>query len=61
MVSHVAKTSRTKKKTVLLLSSQHTQPDLEESGKPEITEFFNFTKGGADTFDEMCVGTSPHA
>jgi len=58
MVSYVAETSRTKKKMFLLLSSQRTQPDLGESGKPESIEFYNSTKVGVDTFDQMCAGTS---
>jgi len=58
MVSYVAKTSRTKKKMVLLLSSQHTHPVLAANGKPEILEFYNATKGGVDTFDQMCAVSS---
>jgi len=52
------KTSKTKKKIVLLLSSQHTQPTVAASGKPEIIEFYNATKGGVDTFDQMCAVSS---
>lgn len=34
----------------------HTQPDVNrESGKPQIIEFYNETKGGVDTFDQMCA------
>ncbi|KAK3894430.1 hypothetical protein Pcinc_001779 [Petrolisthes cinctipes] len=58
LVSYMAHTSRTKKKIVLLLSSQHTQPTIASSGKPEIIEFYNATKGGVDTFDQMCATSS---
>ena len=58
LASYVAKTSRTKKKIVLLLSCQHTQPTIAPGGKPEIIEFYNSTKGGVDTFDQMCATTS---
>ena len=58
MVSYVAKTSKTKKKVAFLLSSQHTQPTVAASGKPEIMEFYNATKGGVDTFDQMCAVSS---
>ena len=54
-VSYVPATSKTKKKMVLLLSSMHTQPNLGVTGKPEIIEFYNFTKGGVDSFDEVCA------
>lgn len=57
-VSYVAKTSRRNKKMVLLMSSQHTQPTIAPGGKPEIIEFYNSTKGGVDTFDQMCATTS---
>lgn len=58
LVSYVANTSSTKKKLVLLLSSQHTQPTIGSTGKPEVIEFYNSTKGGTDTFDQMCSVTS---
>jgi len=58
VVSYVAKTSKAKKKIVLLLSSQHTQPTVVARGKPEIMEFYNATKGGVDTFDQMCSVSS---
>lgn len=45
---------------VLLLSSMHNQPKIGETGKPEIIEFYNSTKGGVDTFDEMCSIYSCH-
>ncbi|XP_066978822.1 piggyBac transposable element-derived protein 4-like [Macrobrachium rosenbergii] len=58
LVSYVANTSSTKKKLVLLLSSQHTQPTIGSTGKLEVIEFYNSTKGGTDTFDQMCSVTS---
>ena len=58
LVSYTAETSRTKKKIVLLMSSQHTQPTIAPSGKPDIIEFYNGTKGGVDTFDQMCATSS---
>ncbi|XP_066963237.1 piggyBac transposable element-derived protein 4-like [Macrobrachium rosenbergii] len=53
-VSYVA-TSSKKKKNVLLLSSMHTLPSLGNSGKPEVIEFYNSTKGGVDALDQMCA------
>ncbi|GLD46315.1 piggyBac transposable element-derived protein 4-like protein [Lates japonicus] len=44
-----------KKKLVLLLSSMHTQPSIGPTHKPEVIEFYNQTKGGVDTFDQMCA------
>lgn len=51
LVSYVPK----KKKIVLALSSMHTQDDIdeEEGNKPEIILFYNSTKGGVDTVDEL--------
>lgn len=40
-----------KNKVVLLVSSYHGETDA--SGKPEIINFYNRTKGGVDTFDRM--------
>ncbi|KAK3871445.1 hypothetical protein Pcinc_023430 [Petrolisthes cinctipes] len=45
----------TKKKIVLLLSTMHNKGHIDESGKPEILSFYNSTKGGVDTFDQMCT------
>ncbi|KAG7175502.1 PiggyBac transposable element-derived protein 4-like 3 [Homarus americanus] len=58
LVSYVAETSLAKKKLVMLMSSQHTQPNIAPSGKPEIIEFYNSTKEGVDTFDQMCATSS---
>lgn len=45
----------TAKKTVLLMSSMHTQAPIIKSGKPEIIDYYNKTKGAVDTFDQMCA------
>ena len=42
-------------RSVLLLSSSHTSPDIDESGekrKPQMINDYNKSKGGVDTFDE---------
>lgn len=44
-----------KNKAVILLSTMHDQADVdEETKKPEIILFYNQTKGGVDTFDQLC-------
>ncbi|XP_077282547.1 uncharacterized protein LOC143908672, partial [Temnothorax americanus] len=44
-----------KKKIVLVISSIHQTGKVnEESGKPEMIEFYNKTKGGIDCFDFKC-------
>lgn len=43
-----------KSKSVILLSTMHYSKEVnQESHKPEIIEFYNSTKGGVDTFDQM--------
>lgn len=42
-----------KAKSVLLLSTMHAGDTIDENGKPEIINFYNSTKGGVDTFDQM--------
>ena len=43
-----------KNKTVLLLSSMHHNDAVNpESGKPEIIEYYNGTKGGVDSLDQL--------
>lgn len=40
---------------VLLLSTYHHAPEVDpESGKSEINLFYNKTKGGVDTLDQLC-------
>ncbi|XP_068215825.1 piggyBac transposable element-derived protein 4-like [Palaemon carinicauda] len=48
--------SRTKK--VMLLSSLHHDPSEVEKKKTDIQMFYNATKGGVDTFDQMCSTSS---
>jgi hypothetical protein len=45
-------------KNVLLLSTTHWNGTLGASGKPEIIEYYNSTKGAVDTFDQMCGSMS---
>jgi hypothetical protein len=45
----------TKKKIVMMLSTMHTQADKTATSRiPEIVEFYNSTKCGVDTFDQLC-------
>ncbi|XP_046397016.1 piggyBac transposable element-derived protein 4-like [Ischnura elegans] len=48
-----------KKKNVLMISSMHSDisidPTTGEKKKPEMISFYNSTKGGVDTVDEMCA------
>ncbi|GBP32577.1 PiggyBac transposable element-derived protein 4 [Eumeta japonica] len=46
-------------KNVLLLSTTHSNGTIAASGKPEIIEFYNSTKGAVDTFDQMCGRRKP--
>ena len=41
-----------KNKTVLLLSTMHEQPDIDEQKKPIIVLDYNATKGAVDAFDQ---------
>ena len=51
LVSHVPK----KNKAVILLSTMHHSSKIdEETKKSEINLYYNSTKGGVDTFDQMC-------
>ncbi|KAK4322174.1 hypothetical protein Pmani_007085 [Petrolisthes manimaculis] len=54
ILSYVSRKASKAKNNVMLLSSMHTQPSIGDSGKPEIIEFYNSTKGGVNTFDQMC-------
>ena len=55
LLSHISK----RNKAVLLISSMHHgKGDDAETGKPEIISFYNFTKGGVDTLDQMCANYS---
>ncbi|UYV77202.1 hypothetical protein LAZ67_15000101 [Cordylochernes scorpioides] len=44
------------KKRVILLSSMHHENYTEkDSNKPEIIVYYNYTKGGVDTHDQLCA------
>lgn len=46
---------KSKKKIVLMLSTMHEKGDEPNSvHKPDIIEFYNSTKGGVDTLDQLC-------
>lgn len=46
---------KTKKKAVIMLSTMHEIGDESNTTKlPEIIEFYNSTKGGVDTLDQLC-------
>ena len=49
-----APNSSKKKKNVNLLSSYHYDPGLLENNRPIMVHDYNKTKGGVDTFDQMC-------
>lgn len=44
------------KKHVVVLSTMHHAPDVDDEGKrkPLMVKYYNKTKGGVDTFDYMC-------
>ncbi|XP_054159677.1 piggyBac transposable element-derived protein 4-like [Oppia nitens] len=44
-----------KNKVVLVLSSMHSTEICSPPKKPEIIEYYNHTKGGVDTLDQMCA------
>lgn len=51
LVAHVSK----KNKSVLLLSTMHSDDSVDEqTKKPEILLCYNRTKGGVDSFDQWC-------
>lgn len=46
---------KTKKKIVVMLSTMHENGDQPNSTNlPEIIQFYNSTKGGVDTLDQLC-------
>ena len=52
LVSYVPK----KNNSVVLFSTLHHDSAIcSDSGKPEIIEFYNRTKGEVDVLDQMCV------
>ena len=54
LVTFASNTSKAQKKLLHLVSSMHDQPVIRDNGKPEIITFYNSTKSGVDTFDQMC-------
>lgn len=44
-----------KNKVVLLLSTEHNEKKIGEENKPEIVLYYNRTKGGVDTLDQMAT------
>lgn len=49
------KLSKGKKKNVIMLSTMHMEADKDKAvNLPEIISFYNQTKGGVDTFDQLC-------
>jgi hypothetical protein len=56
LVKYLSKTKN--KKLVILLSTIHTDRSLNKvTKKPEMIHFYNETKFGVDTFDQMCWST----
>ncbi|KAJ8867695.1 hypothetical protein PR048_031498 [Dryococelus australis] len=52
LLSHAPK----RNKCVMLISSMHHNAETnEDSGKPDIIEFYNSTKGGFDSLDQKCA------
>lgn len=54
LLCHRASTS----KRVQLLSTLHHNPSVIEKVKTDVQMFYNATKGGVDTFDQLCGKTS---
>nr|CAI5858234.1 unnamed protein product [Callosobruchus analis] len=55
LVSHIPR----KNKVVMLLSTMHTNDEVDQSsGKSEVNLFYNATKGGVDVFDQLCHSKS---
>lgn len=51
--SNVPTAAKSKMKLVLLLSSMHTQLTPGITSKPEVVKFYNHTKGGVDTLNQL--------
>ncbi|KAL0893983.1 hypothetical protein ABMA27_014057 [Loxostege sticticalis] len=48
-----------KSQSVIMISSMHHEESVDtESGKPEIIQFYNGTKGGVDSLDQKCANYS---
>lgn len=50
LLSHIPRQNR----SVIFLSTLHRTANVEADGKAEINVFYNKTKGGVDTLDELC-------
>lgn len=55
LLSYVPKQN---KSVIMISSMHHGTEDDPESGKPEIISFYNQTKGGVDTVDQLCANYS---
>jgi len=55
IVSFVPKRSQS---VIMISSMHHDQNTNERSGKPEVIEFYNSTKGGVDSLDQKCANYS---
>ena len=47
-----------KNKKMQILTTIHHNPSVLEKSKSDIQMFYNATKGGVDTFDQLCANTS---
>ena len=56
-VTHITHQAN-KKKRVQLLTTIHHRPSVIEKVKTDTQMFYNATKGGVDTFDQLCANTS---
>jgi hypothetical protein len=54
-ISHLSYVPKKNKSVVLLSSLHHDSAICSDSGKPEIIEFYNKTKGTVDMLDQMCA------
>ena len=54
-ISHLCHVSKKNKSVVLLSSLHHDSAICRDSEKPDITEFYNKTKGSADLLDQICA------
>jgi len=54
-ISHLCHVPKKNKPVVLLSSCHHDSAICNSSGKPEIFEFYNKTKGAVDMLDQPCA------
>jgi len=55
VICHVSYVPKKNKSDVFLSSLHHDSAICSDSGKPEIIEFYNRTKGEVDMLDQMCA------